>query len=136
MRTILCPTDLSTGADEALRQASALARLHGARLEPLLVIPSPLRSDPLFPRLYQRSVSELPQFVERAAAVLAERVAAVTGRGHDEFSTTVRDGVPYGVIVERAAEVLLGSVAESVARHAPCSVLAVRLREERDHAHA
>lgn len=82
MRTILCPTDLSTGADESLRQASALARLHGARLEPLLVIPSPLRSDPLFPRLYQRAASELPRFVERAAAVLAVRLREERDHAH------------------------------------------------------
>lgn len=144
MRTILCTTDLSSGADEALRQADALARLHGAKLETLLVLPSPLRGDPLFKELNEREVSGLPRIVERVTALLGERVAAITGREPGEISTTVREGVPYAVIVDRAAKVdadlvvvgstgatvvprhRLGEVAEKVLRHAPCAVLVAR----------
>ena len=67
MRKILCATDLSSGADEALRQADSLARLTGASLEAIHVVPSPLRSYPLFPQLHQREASELPGLIERAA---------------------------------------------------------------------
>ncbi len=142
MRKILCATDLSSGADEALRQADALARLTGASLEAIHVVPSPLRSYPLFPQLHQREASELPGLIERAAELLGDRVAAVTGREPDDASLVVRDGVPYAAVVERAEETgadllvvgaagatggrPLGDVAEKVLRNAPCPVLVAR----------
>lgn len=142
MRKILCATDLSSGADEALRQADALARLAGSSLEVLHVVPSPLRSYPLFPHLHQREASALPGLVERAAVLLGERVRAATGRGPEESSLVVRDGVPYAEVVRRAEEAgadllvvgaagatgtrPLGDVAEKVLRNAPCPVLVAR----------
>lgn len=144
MFSILCATDLSAGADEALRQADELARLFDAGLEVLHVVPSPFRTYPLFPQLHQREVATLPGLLEHAAGLLQERVAAITGRSPEETTLVVRDGFPYAVVVERALETgadllivgavgsgavsphRLGAVAEKVLRYAHCPVLVAR----------
>ena len=143
-KRILCATDLSEPADEALRQANAWARRHGAEFMVVHVIPDLVRSHLLFPQRHQSSTEELPQLVGEVGRLLAERITAVTGRGASEFHARVEVGHPYALITKSAERenvdlvvvagrgasglerVMLGSVAEQVVRYAPCPVLVAR----------
>ena len=51
---VLAATDLSESADEALRQADALARAAGVPLHVCHVLPELLSLDPFFPQLKLR----------------------------------------------------------------------------------
>jgi nucleotide-binding universal stress UspA family protein len=146
IRSILCASDLSEGADEAIRQAAALARSRGAALEVLHVVPNPLATDPAFAQLTHHAGARaaLEAAREQARAELTSRVASVKNGAPKECAVRVSEGVPYAAIVSRAEEAgadlvvvggkgasglkmeRLGEVAEKVVRHAPVSVLVAR----------
>jgi nucleotide-binding universal stress UspA family protein len=131
---ILVPTDFSRGSLHAFRYAEELTRRFGAELILVHV------GDPL-------SVSDLPgagelsgrRELDRALALVRERDYRVRG--------VLRRGNPTDEIVKAAAaeradlivmgthgrtglkHALMGSVAESVVRNAPCPVLTVRHAE-------
>jgi nucleotide-binding universal stress UspA family protein len=147
-RRTLCASDLSAGADEAIRQADAIARSRGAMLEVLTVVQNPV---PSHAALGQRALDELGRTLDalraKAATELAARVAALTRRDPTEAVVSACDGVPYAAIVRRAeasgAELIvvggkgatglrmqhLGEVAERVVRHAHVPVLVARACE-------
>jgi nucleotide-binding universal stress UspA family protein len=82
--------------------------------------------------------------MKQIADAASARVAEVTGRSAEEFELIVEDGTPQALILETAEEwmadliimgshgqtsasdALLGSVTDSVLRHAHCPVLIVR----------
>lgn len=138
---ILCPTDLSTEADEALRYAIALARTFEARLSVLtwaedvapagtlarLKMSESLRitaEKSLYERYPPGNISELDwQFV-------------LSEEGHAPAEAISREAAERRVdlIVMRSrrrpvAAALLGSTAEAVTRSAPCSVLVTHPHE-------
>ncbi len=146
-KPVVCATDLRLeSADEAVRQADALARRIGAPLHVLHVLPNALRHHPLFPQLYPRETFDLAVLEGRACDAVSERVAVLTGRGAESFRAEVDTGTPYAEIVRRAeelnAEVIvvggrqnaapgtsrIGDTAERVVRHAHCPVLVARAR--------
>ena len=132
---ILCPTDLSSESDEALRYAVALARTYEAKLfllhcseqvsltegkdqEQLKTQMSGLFLESLEPHLGLATMNEIDWH-----GLLRPNV-------HDIGNTIVREAVvqKIDVIVMRSrrrprAAVLLGSTAETVCRNAPCPVL-------------
>ena len=138
---ILCPTDFSAGARQAIRVAIGMARESDAEL--VLVhawyVPASAYSleAPFPPDTIQGLVDDAQQALD---AAVKEAVAAGAKRATGKLLT----GLPWMQIVEELdqrpydlcvigthgrtglARVLLGSVAEKVVRHAPCSVLAVR----------
>ncbi|MDB4953396.1 MAG: UspA domain protein [Myxococcales bacterium] len=141
--TIVVGVDLSGPSDQALDRAIALAQLHGAKL---VLVHAQADDAPV-----AGATNEvLVQLGEVSAAVraeeakrLAERVVAIQARGLT-VETKSRNG-PAGEVVaqvatERHAELivvgthghtgisrfLLGSVAQSILRHAPCDVLVCR----------
>jgi nucleotide-binding universal stress UspA family protein len=141
--TIIAGVDLSPSSDQALDRAAALAQLRGARL----VIVHALADDAPIANVGNEMLEKLG---EVSAAVRAEearrltdRLEAVRARGVDAEGVS-RGGPPGEVIAqvakERTAELivigthgltgisrfLLGSVASSVLRHAPCDVLVCR----------
>ena len=154
LRRIICASDLSEGADEAIRQAGILSRDYGASLEVLHVAPSPdarlrgLSHLGRHPRA--RTVSAAPDLTkvealrERAREELVSRVASLTLSSPKETRVLVTEGVPAVVILHRADEIgadlivvggkgrtdlrmqHLGEVAEKVVRHAHLSVLVAR----------
>ena len=136
--TILHPTDFSEHSELAFRLACALARDYNARLILLHVIPSPMvayAEGPVPPDPWPS--------IEEAKAKLHE---LETHAGHVRVESQVMEDHPVDMILRAAEEthsdmivmgthgrtalarLLLGSVAESVLRKAPCPVLTVRTR--------
>ena len=139
---IVCATDLSEAADEALRQAHAMASRYRAALTVVHIVPDIVRSYLLFPQQHRQAYAEeAPKMLDRATEAVRDRMATVVDRPADAYRIYVETGKPYVEIV-RAAEaeeadvlvvgargssglqrVVLGSVAEQVLRHAHCPVL-------------
>lgn len=140
---VLCATDLSAEADQAVVVANDLARLFGARLVFVHAVPYSAPAQVLFPHLL-RGASERLMAVSRVASeTVTSRIASLTGKPADQVDLRVDAGEPDAVIVETAEElgadllVLgvsgsdstgkgLGATALRIARHAHCPVLVVR----------
>lgn len=138
---ILVATDLSKGADEALRQGDAWARRSSGTLGVVHVMPDLVGTHTLFPQETAGAALDAANLEARVRAALEERVRAVTGReGAERF---VDVGVDYARVLERAeawkadgivvgahghtaAERVLGGVAERIARYAHVEVLVAR----------
>ena len=137
---ISCATDFSSCSDVALQVASRMARQADAELVIFHVWHVPAATHGEF--LLQ--LESLQSLVEDAQRRLDDAVRVATSRGVRRVQGRILNGTPWVEIVgelERTAadlcvigtqgrtgmsRVLLGSVAETVIRHAPCSVLAVR----------
>ena len=144
-KKILCPTDFSPGSVRALHIATYLAAREGSEL----VI---AHSWYLPPTAYSMEYAVPPALSEEIAGdaqlQLDAAVRDARSNGANRVTGELISGVPWVKIVEllgsRAfdlcvvgthgrtgfARVLLGSVAEQVVRHAPCSVLAVHPSDE------
>lgn len=136
IRTILCPTDLSTEADEALRYALALAFAYDAKLillycrEPGSIVEwststraARVFKQSLFTRLDARELKSLdwePAIVE-SQDVGAGIVDEARKRNVDLIVMRSRR--------RPVAAILLGSTAEKVCKQAPCPVLVTHPRE-------
>lgn len=134
---ILCPTDFSAGSQQALRVAVRMAKESGAELVLAHAWHMPPAAYALEPPYVQGIVDDSQRALDAA-------VKEATAAGAEHVSAKLLMGVPWMEIVEQLekqafdvcvigtlgrtglARVLLGSVAEQVVRHAPCSVLAVR----------
>lgn len=145
IKSILAPTDFSEHANVALKYAAALAEKLGATLHLLHVLPDVVPTGPdlmLAPALP-------PEYFE---ATEADSLAALDKVLDPAWGrpTEVKTSVVWGNAIDRVTEyatekkielivvathgrtglshVLLGSVAESIIRQAPCPVLTVRNR--------
>src|SRR5688572_19964193 len=139
---ILCPIDFSPGSERAMRFAirfageldAELVLAHSCHIPPLL-----LASDQAFPAT---TIQDITDEAERMLGVATAEATKLAGR---RIPSKLLNGSPMATIVDLLAEdrafdlvimgshgrtgfqrVLLGSVAEKVVRHAPCSVLTVR----------
>jgi universal stress protein A len=142
---ILVPMDFSDTAKKALQYAVPFAGAFDAELVVVHVI-QPLSVPPdvgYTPPELTGSEQELRKSAQDALSKLCAKQLGARGR----FQVQVRTGVPWHEVVTAAQEtaadliilathgrtglkhVLLGSVAESVVRYAPCPVLVVRERE-------
>ncbi len=146
IRRVLCASDLSEGADYAIRQAAAFTRGRKAALEVLHVVSNLLAGNPGLAHLADRDDARaaLDAAREKARDELAARVASITKGAPPEAGVHIAEGVPYASIVSRAQETgadlvvvggsgasglrtqRLGEVAEKVVRHAHGSVLVAR----------
>ena len=144
---VLVATDLSDASDEAVRQSHVFAGQHGT-LTAVYVVPRLATTglDPLFPAGALQATLAVPDLESRAMVAVQARVRSLTGR--EDVAVLARVGVPEQEIIAAAASaegiapfdaivvgshgrtglarMLLGSVAEKVARSAPCHVLVAR----------
>jgi len=142
IKKVLCAVDFSEGAREALRVASELARKWQAVLvlahvveqplwvrEPYLHLPGDQRRE-----LIAAAEAELTAWRDEARRLGAPEVVTKmpSGAAWDRLVTLAREDPAIGMIVTGThgrtgvSRTLIGSVAERVVRHAPCSVLVVR----------
>ena len=131
---ILVPTDFSKPSDAALAQARRLAENTGATLHVLHVVDN----------MFLRAVLADPRDYETAALRQLQDRVPVEDRGAGAILVVERSDEPADEIISyariheidlivmgthgrgRMAHLLLGSVAEKVARTAPCPVLTMR----------
>jgi nucleotide-binding universal stress UspA family protein len=136
--------DFSPGSDEALRQAHQRAKSTSARLAVCHIIPNELRNNLLFPHISRITALRFPLETKRIAEAASARVSEITGRKDGEYELIIDDGTPQALILTRAeewfadliivgshgqtsaADTLLGSVSDSIIRHAHCPVLIAR----------
>jgi nucleotide-binding universal stress UspA family protein len=139
--------DFSPGSDEALRQAHERAASTGAKLAVCHIFPNELRSNLLFPHISRIAALKVPLELMHVAEAATARVTEITNRTAGEFELIVDDGTPQALILSRAEEwladliivgshgqtsasdALLGSVTDSIIRHAHCPVLIARSGE-------
>jgi nucleotide-binding universal stress UspA family protein len=152
--TVLVATDLSTAADEAIRQGHEWASRTGAQLVVCHVVPAYYRVNALFP---QRNLVDTVSTIDlerRVADLVATRVSEITGRAEDDatgknvaagvFRLVTDVGRPEAGILRAASaadvtmivignrgdtgieRMLLGGVSKRVVRDAACSVLVAR----------
>ncbi len=144
IRRILCATDLSQASEPAWDEAQRLARLFGAELALLHVVPPlPIPLEGYFPpQMYQ----ELAEGASREARTALEGLLARRADPGVKAWARVEEGGAAQRILEVAREesvdlvvvgthgrtgfgrILLGSIADRVVRVAPCPVLTVRPR--------
>ena len=133
-RRILCPVDFSKATASALRPATALAEAYGADLFFVHVLDFPYETVAL-----ERYYLEVEDEADRRLTALSHEVSPQGVRIH----AAVLRGTPYERIVDFAEEqsidlivtathgrrgidrLVVGSVAERIARLAPCPVLTV-----------
>ena len=136
---ILCPTDLTPESEAALRYATTLARAYEAQL--ILMYCQPDSLDKTDATL-SGNPSELLEATLRRQATVAEldkwRWQSKVVDCDDPTDCITREASRYGadLIVMRSRRrphraALLGSVAESVSRTAPCPVMVIH-SDERD----
>jgi nucleotide-binding universal stress UspA family protein len=145
-RKILCPVDFSEPSREALTAAARLAADAAAELTLVYVWQSPVRLSE--EALMQTDLLEHER--KQAETSLAKWKAEAESVGAKSVTIKVLAGLPWRMIVDEVAStpgydlvvlgthgrsgimrILLGSVAERVARHADCPVLLVRRRTAR-----
>lgn len=143
-KTILVPTDLSEGAEQALDYACELASLLGATVHLLNVIGIPALGVPeLGLALTSTVIDQIMLDNQNALDKLAEQkrgrvqigeVLLKAGDARDVINQTAKElGADLIVMSTHGrrgiSRALLGSVTETVVRTAPCPVLTVRVHE-------
>jgi len=152
---VLLAVDGSEHSENAARQVASRPWPAGSSVRVLHVLPSPMLTPPDFeppsmalgaPAMWPVAAAETIAALTEAASKLVTRVAGVLEREQLRVDTKVREGDARTEIVEEAKQWpadlivmgshgytglkrwLLGSVAQSVLSHAPCSVEVVRTR--------
>ena len=100
-QNVLCATDLSEQADEALRQASVVAGLYSAKLTLFHALPHAAASMPLFPQLGLQERSGFVALERQVLEAMHHRVTAVLGKSV-KVEIALGTGPPHSAIVEHA----------------------------------
>jgi nucleotide-binding universal stress UspA family protein len=143
---ILVPTDLSEGAEQALEYACELARILDAELHLLNVVGIPALGLPelgvaltstVIDQVVVENQTALDDIARTRCTARLGQVLVKAGDPRDMINRTAQelgvDLIIMGTHGRRGiTRALLGSVAETVVRTAPCAVLTVRLREASD----
>jgi len=145
-KQILVPTDLSEGAEQALDYACELARALGAQVHLLNVVGIPSLGVPelgialtstMIDELVVDSQAALDRLAQTRGTAQIGHALVKAGDARDMINQTAEelgvDLIVMGTHGRRGiSRALLGSVAETVVRSAPCAVLTVRLRDVHD----
>jgi universal stress protein A len=143
---ILVPTDLSEGAEQALGYACELARTLGAQVHLLNVVAIPAIGVPelgvaltgtIIDQLVTENQGALDRLAQTKCTAQLGQVLIKAGDPRDMINQTAQElGIDLIVMSTHGrrgfSRALLGSVAETVVRSAPCAVLTVRLRDVND----
>ena len=138
IRRILVPVDFSAASEQALRHATALAAHFGGKITLVHVIESGRYVADFSDS--ETWMTEIPRKVEErlfelvngsGAPALFEKVEVRAGRPFHEIGLAARELGSELIVMASlgrsgATDILLGSTAERVVRHAPCPVLVVR----------
>ena len=143
IKTILVPTDFSAASDRALAYAREIADAFGATLHLLHVFDNPFAAG-AFMDMYTPAPGEYVEQTERQT--LRQLEALLTPEQKTKYAPTfaARMGLPAQQILQyaeehgaidvivlatgghgRVARLILGSVADTIVRMAPCPVLTV-----------
>jgi nucleotide-binding universal stress UspA family protein len=144
-KTILVPTDFSEHANHALEYAAALAARLDAKIHLVHVITVPLngvREMAFRSTLLESAMKEAADALDMLTTRYRDRVSMGPARVEvgdareviDHVAETIgADLIAMGTHGRRGVKrVLLGSVAESVVRSAPCPVLTIRPSDRSD----
>jgi len=152
MTSILVPVDFSEASVRTASVARKMAREYGARLEVLHVIEETVH--PAFYNTGVFSVYDMRPDLDRKALEELERIYASTDGPHVSVTFALRQGHAAKQIVDYARDqeldiivmsthgltglthVLIGSVAETVVRTAPCPVLILPREQVNEEEHA
>jgi len=143
-RRILVGVDFSEHSNDALAEACRIAEANAAvELHVLHVVPPPIGDVGIYGAAPDFA-TELDTFIERGRNELGAVCAGIADELTPRVHQHIRAGTPARELVAAARDidadlivvgthgrtgiqrVLLGSIAENVLRHAPCSVLTVR----------
>jgi nucleotide-binding universal stress UspA family protein len=140
---VLVGSDLGVASDEAVRQAITLARAERAELAVCHVLPQP-QLHTFFPKEHERDIEVLAAMEPRTTAALRAQVEQFQTAQAVPVEIFIEQGSAYAELVDRAERwqadlivignrgraelkhVFLESVAEKVARYAPCAALIAR----------
>lgn len=142
IRKIIATTDFSDESQSGVRYAVTLAEQMRATIALLHVIEPPSRLSGVESVVLAREDSELAEFAREKLAAMAKRESkggvsvtssVRTGNPFHEINTVAREDAADLIVIAThgytgAKRVVLGSTAERVVRHAPCSVLTVSTR--------
>ena len=144
---ILVGSDFGAASDEAVRQAITLARAERAELAVCHVLPEP-QAHTLFPEEHERDIQVLAAIEPHTTAAIRAQVERFQTAQAIPFDVFVEQGSAYAELVSRAEQwqadlivvgnhgraelkhLFLESVAEKVARYAPCAALIARKSPE------
>ena len=139
IKTLLCPVDFSQMSRAVLDYAVFMAQSHQAQLK-LIHVVDQLHGFDSYKILHMTAVEITHEMERQAKAQLKELVATRPipatfdirfGRAADEIVIQAKDDEVELIVMgshgrSGISHLLVGSVAESVVRHAPCPVLVVR----------
>jgi universal stress protein A len=146
IHSIVVPTDFSPTSEQAVEYAGALATSLGATVHLVHVLDRLLSPEMAWAAPATEAAALRERLYQDGRAKLADLAATVRESGVP-VTTEVRSGPPSQEVVHAAVDygadlivmtthgrtgfshLLLGSVAEDVIRHAPCPVLALRVRD-------
>jgi nucleotide-binding universal stress UspA family protein len=144
-KNILVPTDLAEGAEQVLDYACELAQPLGAKIHLLNVVGIPALGVPelgvaLSATVMDQVVVENQSALDRLSARCGAALGQVVIKSGDALDMIHQAAVELGIDLivmgthgrRGLSRALLGSIAETVVRSAPCPVLTVRLRDADD----
>ncbi|KZW97674.1 universal stress protein [Aeromonas veronii] len=139
IKTLLCPVDFSQMSRAVLDYAVFMAQSHQAQLK-LIHVVDQLHGFDSYKILHMTAIEITHEMERQARTQLKELVATLPipatfdirfGRAADEIVIQAKEDEVEMIVMgshgrSGISHLLVGSVAESVVRHAPCPVLVVR----------
>ncbi|ENO3978177.1 universal stress protein [Aeromonas veronii] len=139
IKTLLCPVDFSQMSRAVLDYAVFMAQSHQAQLK-LIHVVDQLHGFDSYKILHMTAIEITHEMERQARTQLKELVATLPipatfdirfGRAADEIVIQAKEDEAELIVMgshgrSGISHLLVGSVAESVVRHAPCPVLVVR----------